>query len=127
MLSLTNTLAQTVAVLHDIVEDTALSHDDLRAAGFPTTVLDAVHRLTRPSGTAYADYVVRLKSDPLARAVKLADLADNARLDRNVIDTEHFAADWRRIGKYLVTYKFLNEQIDESTYRRLMLDLEDPT
>lgn len=67
---------------------------------------------------------MRCKESNIARAVKLADLTDNSRLDRNIIRPERFDHDMRRISKYLVTYKFLTDQIDEDTYRRLMTDLE---
>jgi len=112
------------AVLHDVVEDTAVTHDDLATEGFSAEVLDAVHRLTRTKDIRYVDYVVRCKVSAIARAVKLADLTDNSRLDRNIIRPDCFDHDMRRIGKYLVTYKFLTDQIDEDAYRRLMTDLE---
>ena len=112
------------AVLHDVVEDTAVTHDDLAKEGFSADVLDAVRRLTRTPDIKYVDYVVRCKESAVARAVKLADLTDNSRLDRNIIRPDRFDQDMRRIAKYLVTYKFLTDQIDEPTYRALMTDLE---
>lgn len=112
------------AVLHDVVEDTTVTHDDLEKESFSAEVLDAVHRLTRTKDIRYVDYVVRCKESAIARAVKLADLTDNSRLDRNIIRPDRFDHDMRRISKYLVTYKFLTDQIDEDTYRRLMTDLE---
>lgn len=112
------------AVLHDVVEDTEVTHADLEKEGFSAEVLDAVHRLTRTKDIRYVDYVVRCKESAVACAVKLADLTDNSRLDRNIIRPERFDHDMRRISKYLVTYKFLTDQIDEDTYRRLMTDLE---
>jgi (p)ppGpp synthase/HD superfamily hydrolase len=117
--------ARIVAVLHDTVEDTSVTFAQLYAEGFSRKVLEAVRCLTRRRGTAYADYVVELKGNALARQVKLADLTDNSRLDRNVLDPKSF--DWakRRIVKYLVTYKFLADQMDERTYRELMASLED--
>lgn len=115
------------AVLHDVVEDTTVTLERLEAEGFSPAILEAVRCLTRAHGTPYADYVVNLKRNPLARLVKLADLADNARLDRNVLTVERFDWDQRRIVKYLVTYKFVADQIDEPTYRALMTGLEDPT
>jgi hypothetical protein len=118
--------ARIAAVLHDTVEDTTVTFEQLKAEGFSAAVLEAVRVLTRPNGTSYADYVVGVKGNAVARQVKLADLADNSRLDRNVIDPARFDWDRRRIVKYLVTYKFLADQIDESTYRELMTSLEDP-
>lgn len=119
--------ARVAAVLHDVVEDTAITLEQLEAEGFSPAIVEAVRCLTRAHGAPYADYVVNLKRNPLARLVKLADLADNARLDRNVLTVERFDWDRRRIVKYLVTYKFVADQIDEPTYRALMTGLEDPT
>lgn len=118
--------ARVAAVLHDTVEDTAVTLEQLKAEGFPPAVIEAVSALTRRSGVPYAEYVVGVKRNALARQVKLADLADNSRLDRNVINPARFDWDRRRIVKYLVTFKFLADQIDEPTYRQLMASLEDP-
>jgi (p)ppGpp synthase/HD superfamily hydrolase len=118
--------ARIAAILHDTVEDTTVTFEQLEAEGFPPAILEAVRHLTRIRGVQYADYVVGVKANALARQVKLADLADNSRLDRNVIDPSRFDWDSRRIVKYLVTYKFLADQIDERTYRALMANLEDP-
>ncbi len=78
------------AVLHDLLEDTDLSTTDLLAAGCPPRVVDAVEALTRRRDETYEDFVDRVATDPLARVVKLADIADNldperlARLDPDV-------------------------------------------
>ena len=54
-----------VALLHDVVEDTELTTDDLRAEGFPEEVVRAVARMTHPDGVPYLEYVETLKDDPL--------------------------------------------------------------
>ena len=78
------------AVLHDLLEDTDLSSTDLLAAGCPPRVVEAVEALTRRRDETYEDFVDRVATDPLARVVKLADIADNldperlARLDPDV-------------------------------------------
>jgi (p)ppGpp synthase/HD superfamily hydrolase len=76
--------AMAAAVLHDIVEDTSVTLDDLRAMAFPESVVRAVDLLTRPPAGApdrptYRAFVERIREsgDPIARAVKLADLRDN--------------------------------------------------
>ena len=69
----------TVALLHDTVEDTAVTLEDL-SREFPAEVVAAVALLTHADGTDYHEYVRRIKTNPIALKVKLADLAHN--LDR---------------------------------------------
>lgn len=68
---------QTVAWLHDVLEDTVWTVDDLAAAGIEEEVLDAVQLLTRRPHISHDEYYARIKGSPVARAVKLADIADN--------------------------------------------------
>ena len=80
------------ALLHDAIEDTALTLEDLKAAGMSPAVIDAVRLLTRSKAAelldpateeaAYLDYVRALSASPIAREVKLADLAHNSDLTR---------------------------------------------
>jgi (p)ppGpp synthase/HD superfamily hydrolase len=112
--------AQIVAVLHDVVEDTSVTLDDLRRAGFGEAVLAAVRCVTHAREEPYADYVVRCKANPVARQVKLADLNDNARLSRSILRPGRLQADLARIHRYVLSYKFLTDQITEQDYRRLM-------
>ncbi len=70
------------ALLHDVVEDTDYTLADLEAMGFDGEVLAALRLLTHAEGEPYMDYVARLKANPIARAVKLADLAHNSDLSR---------------------------------------------
>ena len=67
----------TVALLHDVVEDTDITMDDLRAE-FPDVVTEAVELLTYDRETDYFDYVRNLKQNYYARRVKLADLDHNS-------------------------------------------------
>ena len=67
-----------VAALHDIVEDTEHGPDDLRAAGLPEHLVSAVLALTRRPGEEYPAFVARAAADPVARAVKRADVLDNS-------------------------------------------------
>jgi len=112
--------AQIVAVLHDVVEDTDVTLADLRAAGFSEPVLAAVECVTHLRGQPYADYVVRCKANPVARQVKLGDLEDNSRLSRAILRAERMQADLARMRRYVLSYKFLTDQISEAEYRRLM-------
>lgn len=74
----------TVALLHDVVEDTDYTFEDLTNMGFPDRVVDAIRLMTHAEGVPYMTYVAGLKDNPIARAVKLADLrhnSDESRLD----------------------------------------------
>jgi hypothetical protein len=112
--------AQVVAVLHDVVEDTRTTLDDLRAAGFTDEVLDALRLVTHDKAEPYADYVVRCMANPIARAVKLADLEDNSRLDRTLLRPQSVARDLARIHRYVLSYKYLTGVLSEAEYRELM-------
>src|SRR4249920_2998145 len=69
--------AQIVAVLHDVVEDTSVTMDDLHQAGFSESILAALRCVTHRKEEPYADYVIGCKNNSIARQVKLGDLADN--------------------------------------------------
>lgn len=79
---MTSEEAVTVALLHDVVEDTDRTLDDIRALGFPESVIGALALLTHDKNTPYLEYVAKLKTNPIARAVKLADLEHNSDLSR---------------------------------------------
>jgi (p)ppGpp synthase/HD superfamily hydrolase len=112
--------AQIVAVLHDVIEDTTVTADDLRQAGFGEKVVAAVLCVTHRKEEPYADYVVRCKANAVARQVKLADLEDNSRLDRTILRPQRIEADVARLRKYVLSYKYLTDQISEEQYRTLM-------
>ena len=120
MMSVEGEQAQIVAVLHDVIEDTTVTADDLRQARFSEQVVAAVLCVTHRKDETYADYVVRCKSNEVARRVKLADLEDNSRLDRTILRPQRFEADVARLRKYFLSYKFLTDQITEQQYRTLM-------
>ena len=97
MLAVEGDNVRIAAVLHDVVEDTDTSLDDLRAAGFSAEVLEAVALLTHAKEEEHFAYVRRLAANPIARHVKRADLRDNMDLTR--IPTPH-EKDHVRIRKY---------------------------
>lgn len=66
-----------VAILHDVVEDSDWTLEQLRTEGFPAEVLEAVDRLTRRDDENYDAFVTRAIANPLARTIKLRDLEDN--------------------------------------------------
>ncbi|TDC84334.1 HD domain-containing protein [Micromonospora sp. KC606] len=65
-------------LLHDVVEDTPVTLDDLRAAGFPDEVVSAVDAVTRRQGETYSDLIRRAAAHPLGRLIKLADNETNS-------------------------------------------------
>ena len=72
-----------VGVLHDVVEDTDWTFDALLAEGFPVHIVDALRCVTKLSDNEpYDEYIERVKSNPLAIAVKINDLADNMDIRR---------------------------------------------
>lgn len=67
-----------VAVLHDVVEDTDVTADDLLAAGCPPEVVAAVVAISKVDGEDQETYLARVAADPIALVVKRADIADNS-------------------------------------------------
>ncbi|WP_306369833.1 VOC family protein [Nocardiopsis sp. CC223A] len=70
--------AQMAGVLHDVLEDTGLTADDLRARGCPEEVVRAVVAVSRRPDETYDELIARAAADPLGRLVKLADNAHNS-------------------------------------------------
>ena len=98
----------TVALLHDVVEDTAVTFADLEKE-FPAEVIEALRLLTHEAGVDYFDYVRKIKTNPIAKCVKLADLTHNSDESRNVeklIPTEkvqHFREKYAKAKEILLT------------------------
>ena len=97
-------ISRIVAVLHDVIEDTKISKEDLEEAGFPQEVIEAVVCLTRQKNEDYFDFIRRCKKNNIARFVKLADLEDNMDLGRIPNPTEK---DYERNFKYKKAMLFL--------------------
>jgi len=106
MLSVDTPEARMAAVLHDVVEDTPVSLEELRAEGFSEAVIGAVEALTkRPEEEDdYDAFIRRVAPNPLARQVKLADLRDNCDVSRIAQPSQK---DWRRIEKYKRAIQYL--------------------
>ena len=95
-----------VALLHDVVEDTDYTIEDLTAMGFDKAVTDAIALMTHADGVDYMDYVRAIKENPIAKAVKLADLTHNSDLSRlDIIDEKAL----QRAKKYKEAIKILSE------------------
>lgn len=124
MMGIDDPQGQLVGLMHDLVEDTAVTTDELSGRGFSTAVVEAVELVTHKPQDSYAEYVVRLKSNPLARAAKLSDLRDNASLGRVLYRESSTDKDANRIQRYILSYQFLCDRIDESSYRKQMACFE---
>jgi (p)ppGpp synthase/HD superfamily hydrolase len=97
--------AQCVALLHDVLEDTPVTYEDLRDRHhLPLEICEAVLMMTKLDHEDYDDYLKRVKTNPLSRVVKLADLLDNANLDRLPKVTQ---VDKARRKKYLKSMLYL--------------------
>lgn len=97
MLAVMTPEARMAAVLHDVVEDTAVTLEELRDEGFPAAVISAVEALTKREGEDYEAFIRRVAPNLIAREVKLADLRDNSDVSRIAEPTER---DRERIRKY---------------------------
>jgi (p)ppGpp synthase/HD superfamily hydrolase len=91
--------ARMAAVLHDLVEDTEWTLERLREEGFPEDVVTAVDHLTRRDDETYMEFCARAATHPLARSVKLADLADNLDLSRIAEPTDRDRSLMKRYEK----------------------------
>ena len=96
---------KTVGYLHDTVEDTDVTVEEIRAV-FGDEIADAVALMTHADGVPYMDYVAEIKKNPIARAVKLADLRHNSDLTRlDVVDEKAL----KRVEKYKKAIALLEE------------------
>ena len=94
-----------VALLHDLVEDTNYTLEDLSKMGFPKSVVDAIALMTHTKDKEYMEYVALIKNNPIARTVKLADLKHNSDISRLDIVTEK---DLKRVEKYAAAIDLLS-------------------
>lgn len=103
---MTDEITTVTALLHDVVEDTDITLSDLSDMGFPAEVIDALALLTHDDSVPYMDYVALIKHNPVAKAVKLADLRHNSDLSRLDEITEKAS---ERAEKYARAIAFLEE------------------
>lgn len=104
--SMDDEMKTTVALLHDAVEDTDITLDDLIEGGFPEEVVSVFALMTHEEGVDYFDYIKKLADNPIAREVKLADLKHNSDLDR----LDHVSEkDMERKEKYAKAIRILED------------------
>ena len=95
-----------VALLHDVIEDTDFTLQDLREMGFDENVIDALALMTHDKNVPYMEYVAKIKGNDIARAVKLEDLKHNSDLSRlDKIDETAI----KRVEKYRAAMQLLSE------------------
>ena len=95
-----------VAVLHDTIEDTDYTIENLKKNGYSKEVLEAIDCLTKRDNEDYNNYVKRCKSNPIAQKVKIADLENNMDIRRFEVLTEE---DLKRLNKYLDAWRYLTK------------------
>jgi len=109
MLRLESARERIVGVLHDVIEDTPTTLDDLRARGYPEDLVSAIDHMTRREDETYEQFTERAASNPIARRVKLADLEDNLDVRRLATVTPQ---DAERFQRYLTARKHIHALID---------------
>jgi len=100
--------ARMVAVLHDVVEDSQYTFDDLREMGYSDEVIDALDCLTRRNDETYIEFVKRASTNQIARQVKLADIEDNMDIRRlqDITDKDH-----ERLKRYRQAWAYLKYKV----------------
>ena len=99
-------LERSAALLHDVLEDSDITAEELLAEGIPAEVVEAVRFLSKQEGEDYQDFVRRARQNRLAAAVKIADIEDNIDILRLASVDEH---DLARIRKYHTAWHLLQE------------------
>lgn len=102
------------ALLHDVVEDTDVTLEDLKSKGFDDDVIEAVDLLTRQYGVSYISYVCNIEKNEIARIVKIHDLEDNCNIMR-LPKFGHY--EQARLKKYFESWCYLKRFTSEATYR----------
>ena len=96
-----------VALLHDVIEDSDITAEQLLAEGIPAEVVEAVVCLSKTENEDYHDFVARAKKNELAARVKIADIEDNIDVLRLPTLNEY---DLARVQKYHRAWQFLNDK-----------------
>jgi len=106
--------AVAAAFLHDVLEDTSVTAEDMASMGIPINVIDTVHTLTHPHQELRMDYYGRVRRNPIARIVKIADVAHNSSVDRlTLLD---FDLQKRLIAKYNKASSVLLDTSEEASW-----------
>jgi (p)ppGpp synthase/HD superfamily hydrolase len=95
-------IAEAVSFLHDVVEDTDITLENLKVFGFPQEVIDGVDAMTKRDGESYDEYIERLSGNLIAVMVKIADSYSN--LTASII-----SGGTKRIAKYTKNIEILSK------------------
>ena len=106
MLQFSNPTLQIIAVLHDILEDTATTAEELKALGFRAEIIQAIQALTKQTGESRSEAAKRTALNPLATQVKYVDVLDNMNLSRINNPT---ARDFARLEEYKEVLEILKQ------------------
>lgn len=106
ILQFSNPTLQIIAVLHDILEDTATTAEDLKALGFSAEIIQAIQALTKQTGESRLEAAKRTTLNPLATQVKYVDVLDNMNLSRINNPT---ARDFARLEEYKEVLEILKQ------------------
>ena len=106
MLQFSNPTLQIIAVLHDILEDTATTAEDLKALGFSVEIIQSIQALTKQTGESRLQAAKRTTLNPLATQVKYVDVLDNMNLSRINNPT---ARDFARLEEYKEVLEILKQ------------------
>ena len=102
-----------VAILHDVVEDTDWTVDQLAQEGFPKEIIDAIEAISRREEEEYIDYIERVQGNEIAMRVKLADLEDNINIHR-LNNIYNGGSD--RLNRYMTAYDILTGKIKKPDF-----------
>ncbi len=106
MMSMITEDEKITAILHDVIEDSDWTLDDLRNEGFSAEIVEAVDCLTKREGEDYMDYIDRTKRTSLSQTVKIGDLEDNMNMQR--VNREIIQKDLERFARYHKAWLSLN-------------------
>jgi (p)ppGpp synthase/HD superfamily hydrolase len=102
--------AMVVAALHDLIEDTDITLDELKELGFREEIVEAVDAVSKRDGEEYMDYVARAAANPIGIEVKLSDLRDNLDKTRKLPDDERAK---KKIKKYKKAMAYIEEVMEK--------------
>lgn len=109
MAKMTTDLERSAALLHDVIEDSDITAEELLAEGIPAEVVEAVQYLSKNDDEEYQAFVARVKKNKLAARVKIADIEDNIDVLRlTALDEKDLA----RIKKYHSAWRLLQEELE---------------